>query len=158
GLKARRAIVVLIAHRPAALLGCDQLLVLANGVQQGFGPREEILRKVFAHRTAPAAAGNLKVVYSNSANELLRSPYAPTRAHERPGPERHNVENDPDLLRSSFAPKRARTQPTVDAGVPAGEDAAPRSLEPERLRPPPAMTRRDKLRWPLVAVLIAAML
>jgi len=34
----------------------------------------------------------------------------------------------------------------------------PRSLEPERLRPPPAMTRRDKLRGPLVGVLIAAML
>jgi len=66
-LKARRAIVVLIAHRPAILSACDQLLVLANGVQQGFGPREEILRKVFAHRTAPAAAGNLKVV-SNTAN------------------------------------------------------------------------------------------
>jgi hypothetical protein len=34
----------------------------------------------------------------------------------------------------------------------------PRSLEPERLGPPPAMTRRDKLRGPLVGVLIAAML
>jgi ATP-binding cassette subfamily C protein len=61
-LKARRAIVVLIAHRPATLSACDRLLVLANGVQQGFGPRDEILRKVFAHRTAPAAPGNLKVV------------------------------------------------------------------------------------------------
>jgi predicted component of type VI protein secretion system len=34
----------------------------------------------------------------------------------------------------------------------------PRSLEPERLRPPPAMTRRPKLRGRLVGVLIAAML
>ena len=34
----------------------------------------------------------------------------------------------------------------------------PRSLEPERLRPPPAMTRRDKLRGPLVGGLTAAML
>jgi PrtD family type I secretion system ABC transporter len=66
-LKARGAIVVLIAHRPATLSTCDQLLVLANGVQQGCGPREEILRKVFAPRTAPAAAGNLKVV-SNTAD------------------------------------------------------------------------------------------
>ena len=61
-LKARGAIVVLIGHRPATLSACDQLLVLANGTQQGFGPRDEILRKVFARRTAPAAAGNLKVV------------------------------------------------------------------------------------------------
>src|SRR5262249_44969755 len=142
---------------------------------------------------------------SDTANELLRSPYEPTSAHERPGPERYNVENYHDLLRSSFAPKRARTQATVDAGVPAGEDAAPRAAKglcehregykphlfaydgasgaqvpggprlntqndrlpktapedvakPERLRPAPAMTRRDKLRQPLVGVLIAAML
>ncbi len=63
-LKARGAIVVLIAHRPAALSACDRILVLANGVQQAFGPRDEILRKLMGQRTAPAAAtaGNLKVV------------------------------------------------------------------------------------------------
>ena len=63
-LKARGAIVVLIAHRPATLSACDRILVLADGVQQGFGPRDEILRKLMGQRTAPAAAtaGNLKVV------------------------------------------------------------------------------------------------
>jgi ATP-binding cassette subfamily C protein len=60
-LKARGAIVVLSAHRPATLSACDRLLVLSNGVQQGFGPRDEILRKLAAC-PAPAAAGNLKVV------------------------------------------------------------------------------------------------
>ena len=65
-LKARGAIVVLIAHRPSILAVCDQVLLLANGTQQEFGPRDEILRKVIPQRAraaaAAAAAGNLKVV------------------------------------------------------------------------------------------------
>ena len=52
-LKARGAIVVMIAHRPSALAACDKVLFLANGAQQAFGPRDEVLRKVLA----PAAAG-----------------------------------------------------------------------------------------------------
>jgi ATP-binding cassette subfamily C protein len=59
-LKARGAIVVLIAHRPAALSACDKVLVLANGSQQGFGPRDEILSKLVARPAPPS--GNLKVV------------------------------------------------------------------------------------------------
>ena len=63
-LKARGAIVVLIAHRPSVLAVCDHILVLANGEQKDFGPRDEILRKISTRRVAPpaAAAGNLKVV------------------------------------------------------------------------------------------------
>ena len=65
GLKARGAIVVLIAHRPSALAVCDKVLVLANGAQQAFGPRDEVLRKITARPVAPAAAANLKVVSAN---------------------------------------------------------------------------------------------
>jgi len=61
-LKARGAIVVLIAHRPSVLAACDRVLVLANGQQQGFGPRDEILRKVIARPAQAAAGSNLKVV------------------------------------------------------------------------------------------------
>jgi PrtD family type I secretion system ABC transporter len=61
-LKARGAIVVLIAHRPATLSVCDRLLVLANGVQQGIGPRDEVLRKLLGRQIPSPAAGNLKVV------------------------------------------------------------------------------------------------
>ena len=63
-LKARGAIVVLIAHRPVTLAVCDRVLVLANGAQQDFGARDEVLSKVMGRRTLPAAsaAGNLKVV------------------------------------------------------------------------------------------------
>ena len=67
-LKARGAIVVLIAHRPSLLAACDKVLVLANGQQQAFGPRDEILRKVTPRPAQmPAAAlGNLKVVVGNT--------------------------------------------------------------------------------------------
>jgi ATP-binding cassette subfamily C protein len=61
-LKARGAILVLIAHRPATLSACDRLLVLANGVQQGIGPRDEILQKLLGRRVPSPAAANLKVV------------------------------------------------------------------------------------------------
>lgn len=61
--KARGAIVILIAHRPSALAVCDKVLFLANGTQQAFGPRDEVLQKVLARPVQPAAAGaNLKVV------------------------------------------------------------------------------------------------
>jgi ATP-binding cassette, subfamily C, type I secretion system permease/ATPase len=68
GAKARGAIVVLIAHRPSVLAVCDHMLVLANRVQQEFGPRDELLRKISV-RVAPAAAAaaNLKVVSAASA-------------------------------------------------------------------------------------------
>ncbi len=62
-LKARGAIVVLIAHRPTALAACDKVLLLANGAQQAFGPRDEILRRVIPRpQTTAAPASNLKVV------------------------------------------------------------------------------------------------
>lgn len=62
GAKARRAIVILIAHRPAMLGVCDKVLFLANGAQQAFGPRDEVLNKVLARPAPTAASGNLKVV------------------------------------------------------------------------------------------------
>jgi ATP-binding cassette subfamily C protein len=60
--KARGAVVILIAHRPSALATCDKVLLLANGTQQAFGPRDEVLAKVTMRPAAQAAAGGLKVV------------------------------------------------------------------------------------------------
>jgi ATP-binding cassette subfamily C protein len=40
-----RAIVIIIAHRPSAIAGCDQVLVISNGKQTAFGPRDTILRE-----------------------------------------------------------------------------------------------------------------
>jgi ATP-binding cassette subfamily C protein len=35
-----------MAHRPSALASVDMVLAMANGEAKGFGPRDEILRKV----------------------------------------------------------------------------------------------------------------
>ncbi|MHB2170011.1 type I secretion system permease/ATPase [Alsobacter sp. R-9] len=42
GVRARRGIVVVIAHRPAALAGCNMMLALRNGHAVAFGPKSAI--------------------------------------------------------------------------------------------------------------------
>jgi ATP-binding cassette subfamily C protein len=44
-LKAEGRIVVIMAHRPAAISECDLLLVVHEGAVQAFGPRDEVLRE-----------------------------------------------------------------------------------------------------------------
>ena len=62
-LKARGAIVVIISHRPSALEQCDKLLVVNNGAQQAFGPRDAMLRKTSVRQSRPAAVGNLALLH-----------------------------------------------------------------------------------------------
>jgi PrtD family type I secretion system ABC transporter len=59
GIRARGAIVVVVAHRPSAIAGVDYILVMAKGRQQQFGPKEEILNRVVQPSALPRA---LKVV------------------------------------------------------------------------------------------------
>ena len=72
-VKARGAIVLMIAHRMGALAVCDKVLVLRDGVQRAFGPRDDVMRQLAAAQTPqapPAAAraapagvsGTLKIV------------------------------------------------------------------------------------------------
>jgi PrtD family type I secretion system ABC transporter len=65
-LKLRRAIVIVVVHRRSALALCDKVLVLLNGQQRDFGPRDEVLRRM----SAPAPAANLKVVAEQPKEEL----------------------------------------------------------------------------------------
>jgi ATP-binding cassette subfamily C protein len=44
-IKAEGRLVVIMAHRPAAISECDLLLVVQEGVVQAFGPRDEVLRE-----------------------------------------------------------------------------------------------------------------
>src|SRR5262249_4689192 len=60
GVRARGGIVVVVAHRPSALAAVDQVLVMARGTQQAFGPKDEVLSKLVRREPAPAAA--LKIV------------------------------------------------------------------------------------------------
>jgi PrtD family type I secretion system ABC transporter len=59
GVRARGAIVVVVAHRPSAIAGVDYILVMGKGRQQQFGPKEEILNRMMP---APAQPRALKVV------------------------------------------------------------------------------------------------
>ena len=46
GIRARGGIAIVIAHRPSALAGVDQVLVMAHGRQHALGPKDEILTRV----------------------------------------------------------------------------------------------------------------
>jgi ATP-binding cassette subfamily C protein len=51
--RARGAIVVVVAHRPIGIEAVDQLLVLKDGRQQAFGPKETVLGQVLQRAPAP---------------------------------------------------------------------------------------------------------
>jgi ATP-binding cassette subfamily C protein len=64
GARARGAIVIVVAHRPSALAGVDQVLAMVGGRMHAMGPRDEVLAKLFGPQppagvptAAPAAAG-----------------------------------------------------------------------------------------------------
>jgi ATP-binding cassette, subfamily C, type I secretion system permease/ATPase len=61
GVRARGGIVIVIAHRPSALIAVDQVLLMANGEPMAFGPKEQIMRPVARSveptPVQPAAAG-----------------------------------------------------------------------------------------------------
>ncbi|WP_337181249.1 type I secretion system permease/ATPase [Shinella sp.] len=61
GVRERGGIVVVIAHRPSALLAVDKVLMLLAGRQQAFGSKEEVLSKVLRQ------TGALKVVQNAEA-------------------------------------------------------------------------------------------
>lgn len=52
GIRERRGIVIVIAHRPSAIAGVDQLMVLNQGRLQAFGPKDEVLSKVLRRPVA----------------------------------------------------------------------------------------------------------
>ena len=53
-VRARGGIIVIIAHRPSAIAGVDLLLVMNQGRQQGFGPKDAIMAKLVKPAGAPA--------------------------------------------------------------------------------------------------------
>src|SRR6202142_3218702 len=61
GVRERKGIVIVVTHRPSAIAGVDQVLVMSKGRMQTFGPKDEILPKVLQRPAAPAPRA-LKVV------------------------------------------------------------------------------------------------
>jgi ATP-binding cassette subfamily C protein PrsD len=57
GVRSRGGIIIVIAHRASALTAIDQVLVLNQGRQQAFGPRDEVLRNVLRSPAAPQLTG-----------------------------------------------------------------------------------------------------
>ncbi len=55
-VRARGGIVIVVAHRSSALAGVDLILVMADGLAQAFGPKEEIFAKVLVQSPAGEAA------------------------------------------------------------------------------------------------------
>jgi len=49
--------VIVMAHRPSAIMACDVLLVLADGRQRAFGPRDRVLRDTTVRPPHLAVAG-----------------------------------------------------------------------------------------------------
>ena len=49
--------VVVMVHRPSAIIACDRLLVLVQGRQRAFGPRDEVLRETTSAGATGAVAG-----------------------------------------------------------------------------------------------------
>jgi PrtD family type I secretion system ABC transporter len=45
GVRARGGIVVVVAHRPSAVAGVDNLLVMRGGRQQAFGPKDVVIKE-----------------------------------------------------------------------------------------------------------------
>ncbi len=45
-MRRRGGIVVVVAHRPSALIGLDKVMALAKGRVQALGPRDEVLKSV----------------------------------------------------------------------------------------------------------------
>ena len=58
GVRSRGGIVIVVAHRPIALAGVDQVLAMINGRVHTMGPRDEVLAKLFGPQQSqqPAAA------------------------------------------------------------------------------------------------------
>ena len=42
--KSEDKVVVIMAHRPAGIAECDQILIIEGGVAKAFGPRDEVLK------------------------------------------------------------------------------------------------------------------
>jgi ATP-binding cassette subfamily C protein PrsD len=62
GVRERKGIVIVVAHRPSAIAGVDNILVMNQGRQQAFGPKDEILSRVLQRPTVTPAARPLKMV------------------------------------------------------------------------------------------------
>ncbi|MDP1966043.1 MAG: type I secretion system permease/ATPase [Reyranella sp.] len=85
GVRARGGIVVVVAHRPSAMAGVDQLLVMRNGRQHAFGPKDTVIKE--AMKAAQQAQPGNPAAASVTAPGLVSVPAVlrgPNRGRETP--------------------------------------------------------------------------
>ena len=58
-MKSQGRSVIIMAHRPAAILECEMLMVMDNGVRRGYGPRDEVLKEMVANHQEIRASTSL---------------------------------------------------------------------------------------------------
>ncbi|MCA1379275.1 type I secretion system permease/ATPase [Bradyrhizobium sp. BRP23] len=66
-VRQREGIVIVIAHRPSALVAVDHILALSEGIVQAFGPKETVLKRI-TRQPASVAPSGLKVVDAGAAS------------------------------------------------------------------------------------------
>ena len=74
---ARGGSVVVVAHRPSALQAVTDILVLSEGKQVAYGPRDEVLKQVTRTNQGGNQQPQLRAVPSGPA--LLQPPVPTTR-------------------------------------------------------------------------------
>src|SRR5439155_23927550 len=82
GVRARGGIVIVVAHRPGVLAAVDMVLAVAEGRQQAFGPKEQVLSKVLRNtqQQPPAQPAALSIAERPGPRALA----APTRSSAEP--------------------------------------------------------------------------
>ncbi len=78
--RSRGGTVIIVAHRPSALAAIDTLLMLKDGQQVAFGPKDEVLAQVLQGRAAGGQA-----VKPEAANDAKKSDVASARRNAAGG-------------------------------------------------------------------------
>ena len=88
-VRARGGIAIVVAHRPSAIGVVDLVLMMDNGQQKAFGPRDDILSKVLkgGGATAPAAKGFPVTGYGMRPLRAVAQPTAQPEDVETTGPD-----------------------------------------------------------------------
>ncbi len=82
GVRARGGIVVVVAHRPSAIAGVDYLLVMRNGRQHAFGPKDAVLKEMM--KAAQAAKPAVVAAAAPVTAPVAASLGAPSRGRDVP--------------------------------------------------------------------------
>ena len=88
GVRARGGIVIVVAHRPSALAGVDQVLADDQAASQAFGPKDEVLAQACCSRdgAAPAARRSRSCAEAGGGEVMSTSTHEARDAKSNPPP------------------------------------------------------------------------